>query len=59
MTHRVLGVTDDSVELWDGFSYSEPKHGVKAKMTCYVGVGHDFQVDDLVDIIVVLRERPG
>ena len=58
MTHTVMTATNDSVELWDGASYSERKHGIKSTMTCYVGANHDFRAGDLVDIVVVLRECP-
>lgn len=58
MTQTVVAIADDSVELWDGASFSEPRHRTKATVKCFVGRPHDFQVNDLVDIVIVLRERP-
>lgn len=58
MSYIVVGITGNSVEIWDGTSYSEPKHNTRATMRTVVGEPHDFQVGDKVDLVVVLKERP-
>jgi hypothetical protein len=56
-SYRVVGVYEDTIELWDGESRIEPTHPAPATMICPVGNPHAFQVDDIVDLVVVLRER--
>jgi hypothetical protein len=57
-SYRVVAIHDNAVELWDGESKIEPNHPAPATMICPVGNPYAFQVDDVVDLVVVLRERP-
>lgn len=56
-SYRVVGVRADTVELWDGESKIEPNHPAPATMICSVGNPHAFEIGDVVDLVVVLRER--
>ena len=56
-SYRVIAIHDDAVEIWDGISMTEPKRAKKATMICPVGNPHAFEVGDVVDLVVVLRER--
>jgi len=54
MSYAVINVTDTTVEIWDRVSYREQKHRTRATMTLQVGRDHQFRVDDIVDLKVVL-----
>lgn len=56
--YRVVSVNDRVLELWDGQSRIEPGHPTPALMTVTVQEGSRFEVGDIVDLVVVLRERP-
>lgn len=58
--YRITAVHDTSVEIWDGSSKideSSPGLG-PSTMTLPIEQSSKFQVDDIVDLVVVLRERP-
>jgi hypothetical protein len=59
MSYRVVAVHDDAVEVWDGESKVDPDWpGERSTQTYTVGRPHAFQVDDVVDVVVVLKHRP-
>jgi hypothetical protein len=58
MSYKVISVGPATIEVWDGYSYVEPKHRTKSTMTLHVPRPHEFEPGDLVDIKVALNERP-
>lgn len=55
--YKVVAVYPEAVELWDGESMRESGHHTPATMLCPVQNGSRFEVGDVVDLVVVLRER--
>lgn len=54
MSFRVVETGDDTIEIWDGKSRTDPSHpgmGI-AGMTITVGPNHGFNKGDQVDLIV-------
>ena len=57
--YRVTEVRDDSIEVWDGESRVGHPKSEPATMTLPIERSSVFQVGDVVDLVVVLRERPA
>lgn len=65
MTYKVVAVHPDHIEVWDGETWIDPSHpGPKphgqGAVTWRVAVGRPdrFQVNDVVELFAVLKERP-
>jgi hypothetical protein len=56
--YTVVGIGDGYVELWDGMTKIDPSVPQAATMTCPVESSSRFEINDKVDIVIVLRERP-
>lgn len=60
ISYRVTEVHDDTIVVWDGESMvdrSTPGVG-RSTMTLPIERTSVFEVGDIVDLVVVLRERP-
>ncbi len=60
ISYKIVGVHDGGVEVWDGTSRVDlSSHGLGlSTMLLPVETSSKFEVGDVVDIVVVLRERP-
>jgi hypothetical protein len=54
----VVGLGEGYVELWDGVTKIDPSVPQAATMLCPVESSASFEINDKVDIVIVLRERP-
>lgn len=56
--YTVVAVCEDGVEVWDGESKIGHPQNEPATMMLPVERSSKFEVGDIVDLVVVLRERP-
>lgn len=60
INYRVVAVHDNAIEVWDGVSQIDTSTiGLgPATMTIPIERSSKFEIGDIVDLVVVLRERP-